>query len=586
MNLSATSLESPSWTWKWLKYALTRGAVAAALLLTGCGGGGEPAPSQSAPAPGPNHPPVAGAALGTLSIIAAHPVDVDLTTAVIDPDGDKLQYLGGWLKQPFPRGLAISNGRLAGTTNDVGDFLGQIQAVDGRGGDYLFQVQVTVVANKAPPVLEKIAVQVVSNGQAVDIDALQGGTTFGADPEGDPVMYSVSFSPHRHGLNATGTRVSGTFVSPGAVRARITARDLYGAESFLDFIIALPGPEPSRPTLPAMSFIYDPTKLILPPLMKPGHISGGPLADTTPADNPTTDAGATLGRVLFYDKRLSVTNTHSCGSCHKHSRGFADTTAFSIGTTGEPSRRNALGLANVGFSRSNQFFSDGRVTSLEALALMPIQDPKELANSLPIVMSRLGATDFYPPLFQAAFGTPEIAPERISRALAQFLRSLMSYRAPFDLFNSPVEGAPSAFFSDVFSPAAAEGLGLFRDHLCFACHADVLQIMDRPASNGLDEVPSDPGAGEGRFRLASLHNIERTAPYMHDGRFATLREVIDHYDHGMVSVDANTTALMGPNGGPRRLNLTEAQKNALEEFFKTLTDNAFLNDPRFSDPFP
>jgi cytochrome c peroxidase len=428
--------------------------------------------------------------------------------------------------------------------------------------------------------------QLVTVGSPVSIDGLQAGTSFGADPEGDAVTYSLSLSATTHGLQVTGLFVSGIFDSFGAVRARITATDTFGARSFFDFVIAAPFPEPGRPNLPGVSYTYDPTKLLLPPLMKAGLAGGGPFGDTTPADNPTTDAGATLGRVLFFDKRLSSTNSHSCSSCHEQRHGFANSTRFSVGATGEESRRNSMGLSNVGFNRENRFFSDVRVASLESLALLPIEDSTELANSMPALVAKLSATDFYPPLFEAAFGTPEVSADRITKALAQFLRSLKSYRAPWDLFANPLEGENSVPPASVFSAEAQEGQSLFRDLSCGACHRDVLQFMRDPSSNGLDDTPTDSGAGEGRFRSASLRNVTHTAPYMHDGRFASLREVIDHYDHGMKSVDPSTTALVDPvTGGPKRFNLTEAQKVALEAFLRVLTDDAFLTDPKFSDPF-
>jgi cytochrome c peroxidase len=257
-----------------------------------------------------------------------------------------------------------------------------------------------------------------------------------------------------------------------------------------------------------------------------------------------------------------------------------------VGVTGEASRRNAMGLSNVQFNRANRFFSDARVESLERLVLMPIEDPAELASSLPLVVSRLSSTDFYPPLFEAAFGTPKVTAERISWALAQFLRSLKSFSSPFDRLWNPVEGQDSVPVASAFPPLALEGQDLFRELSCHVCHRDSFHIMGGPTGNGLDVVPADAGAGEGRFRSGSLRNIERTAPYMHDGRFATMREVIDHYDHGMKSVDPLATALTDPaTGGPKRMNLTERQKVALEAFLRTLTDEDFLSDARFSDPF-
>ncbi|MEY2853870.1 MAG: hypothetical protein RL030_1002, partial [Pseudomonadota bacterium] len=218
--------------------------------------------------------------------------------------------------------------------------------------------------------------------------------------------------------------------------------------------------------------------------------------------------------------------------------------------------------------------------TLEALALMPIQDTTELANTMPNVVARLRATDFYPGLFQAAFGTPDIDSDRIARALAQFLRSLVSWQARVDRVENPLPGSAES----VFSALEEQGRAIVQGQ-CAVCHQTTLRSLQVPMSNGLDSVVTDPGAGRGIFRAASLRNIARTAPYMHDGRFATLREVIDHYDHGIQDAPALPSELK-EGGVPRRFNFSEADKVALEAFLNTFTDEEFLADPRFSDPFP
>src|SRR5262249_20777480 len=156
-----------------------------------------------------------------------------------------------------------------------------------------------------------------------------------------------------------------------------------------------------------------------------------PLWDMQSPDNRTSNAGATLGRVLFYDRRLSLTNTHSCSSCHHQANGFAAPERFSVGGQGTPMKRNTLGLANVRYNASAGSFGDMRVPSLEKLALMPIVAPTELGNFLPMLERKLAETDFYPPLFDAAFGSPEVTSDRIARALTQFLQAMISYRTKF-----------------------------------------------------------------------------------------------------------------------------------------------------------
>jgi cytochrome c peroxidase len=245
-----------------------------------------------------------------------------------------------------------------------------------------------------------------------------------------------------------------------------------------------------------------------------------------------------------------------------------------------------MALANVRYSLRNRYFADGRVRTLESLVLVPIQDHIEMANTLPNLVTKLGATDFYPPMFAAAFGTPQIDADRISRALAQFLRALISHRAPVDTAYADGDASRFPLPAAGFTAQQNEGLKLLIDGNCLHCHVDRVLTMVDPSNNGLDLESADAGQG-GTFRAASLSNIRQSAPYMHDGRFATLREVIDHYDHGIKPAPALSPLLRVLNGdAPRRLHLTESQKLALEAILDTLTDQAMLEDPKFSDPFP
>jgi cytochrome c peroxidase len=301
-------------------------------------------------------------------------------------------------------------------------------------------------------------------------------------------------------------------------------------------------------------------------------------------DNDITNAGATLGRVLFYDRRLSITNTHACASCHLQSHGFASPDQFSTGVVSVPLARNAMGLTNVRFNFFNVHFSDERVESLERLVLFPIQEDLELASPLDDAVQKVREAPFYGPLFEAAFGSPDITPTRIARALSQFLRSLLAYRAKFDrAYHVMNEG-------DVADPAAVltlqelRGAELFVSSKCDLCHQNDVHLTSTQ-NNGLDAQVTDPGvAGDGRFRAASLRNVALTAPYMHDGRFSTLREVIDFYDHG-VQLSGSLSPILNNFGQEFRLNLSEDDKQALEAFLHTLTDEAFLQDSRFADPF-
>jgi cytochrome c peroxidase len=312
--------------------------------------------------------------------------------------------------------------------------------------------------------------------------------------------------------------------------------------------------------------------------------------DNTPSDNPVTDAGAALGRALFYDTRLSANNTTACASCHLQKRAFADAQRFSKGFDGQRLDRNAMGLSNLRYYPRGRFFWDERARSLEEQALIPIQSKSEMGQELPRVVALLTADEQYPQLFAKAFGSPEVTPTRIGRAMAQFLRSMVSYQSKYDEGMAQVLTVRDAFPN--FTAQENRGKTLFLQR-CASCHLPGGQaahfITDRPFNNGLDADyrKGDGGVGEhtlnasdlGKFKSPSLRNVELTGPYMHDGRFATLEAVIDHYSRDVKphpNVDGRAR---------RRLNLRASDRAALVAFLKTLTDHKFITDPKFSDPF-
>jgi cytochrome c peroxidase len=204
-----------------------------------------------------------------------------------------------------------------------------------------------------------------------------------------------------------------------------------------------------------------------------------------------------------------------------------------------------------------------------------------------LLPAKLGNVDFYAPLFEAAFGTPEITEERIALALGQFLRSLISFDSRFDRAYHPMNEGQQPAPGSVLTAQELRGAEIFNGQgHCFFCHAQGAQTLDIPANNGLDLEPADPGSSGGQFRAASLRNVAVTAPYMHDGRFQTLREVINHYSEGAVDgplADPRLRGMLLTN--PVTLHLSESDKDALEAFLNTLTDTEFLSDPKFSDPF-
>lgn len=303
--------------------------------------------------------------------------------------------------------------------------------------------------------------------------------------------------------------------------------------------------------------------------------------DNTPRKNPITNAGAALGRVLFYDVRLSADDRVSCASCHRQAFGFGDTARFSPGVRGRYPERRTMALANARFNPGGRFFWDERAPTLEEAVLQPIQDTLEMAMPLDTLERKLAATPFYPPLFAAAFGTPDVTREEISLALSQFVRSLVSARSRYDAVFA-TGGAPD---TSRLTGSERAGMRLFTSVGCVNCHRTIAQVPDKANDSGLDSVPGDSGAGQGRFKPPSLRNIAVRPPYMHDGRFRTLREVVEFYDHGVRSGPWLDPRLLGSDSLPRRLHLTPTQVEGLVAFLQALTDSTFLEDARLSDPF-
>lgn len=337
------------------------------------------------------------------------------------------------------------------------------------------------------------------------------------------------------------------------------------------------------------------------------NVAGQPLptsingTDNTPTTNPITNDGATLGRVLFYDKKLSANGTIACASCHKQDKGFSDDATLSLGFNGGATGRHSMTLINARFYQRGRFFGDERATTLEEQVLMPFQDPVEMGMTLQQVVSKVQEQSYYPELFQKAFGTTEINSDKISKALAQFVRSIVSYSSKYDQGRAMV-ASPGANFPN-FTTEENTGKNIFFQTIpngggaCFGCHTTEAFISANPGpqNNGLDlSSTTDLGAGAvftnnpifvGRFKTTTLRNIELTAPYMHDGRFATLEQVVEHYNSGIKAHPTLSPALKDGNGNPVQLNLTTSQKAALVAFLKTLTDNSVSTETKWSNPF-
>ena len=330
----------------------------------------------------------------------------------------------------------------------------------------------------------------------------------------------------------------------------------------------------------------------------PAHfINDGALmaADNTPFTNPVTDDGATLGRVLFYDKNFSKNKTLACASCHLQANGFSDPFVLSDGFEGGKTGRHSMGLTNARFYNNGRFFWDERASSLEEQVLLPIQDSVELGLTLDTLVTRIAAQPYYPELFTKAFGDETVTTERISRALAQFIRAIMSYQTRYDEGRAQVANPQLPFPN--FTQQENQGKNLFFNPQlggCAGCHGTEGFVAPGPRNNGLDATNvADRGVGgnvnnpalDGLFKSPSLRNIAIRAPYMHDGRFATLDEVIDHYSTGIQDNPNLSAPLRQPNGTIKRMNFTPAEKAALIAFLNTLTDQALVDDEKFSDPF-
>lgn len=312
-----------------------------------------------------------------------------------------------------------------------------------------------------------------------------------------------------------------------------------------------------------------------------------------PIDNPLTEDGVTLGRYLFFDPILSGNEKMACADCHLPQAGFTDNLAISRGVDGISGIRSSMSLVNAGYFTKGLFW-DGRIKTLEEQALLPVEDVNELHNDWESVEEKLRKHNDYPTRFRKAFGinnAGEITRDLAVKAIAQFERSLVSANSKYDrvirkeeFFEEDELNGFEIFFDEPNDLPDAE---------CGHCHNAPLFTVNQYFNNGIDSVGSledfkDKGLGaitnnpfdNGKFRAPSLRNIALTAPYMHDGRFQTLEEVIDHYNEGAHFAD-NIDPLIKTRG----LGLSEQNKSDLLAFLHALTDTSFVNNPAYQNPF-
>ena len=308
------------------------------------------------------------------------------------------------------------------------------------------------------------------------------------------------------------------------------------------------------------------------------------LPPVIPSDNPQTVEGVALGKKLFFDPILSGDNTLACAGCHSPANAFSDARQFSIGIDGTPGRRNSMPIQNLAWNFDEKFFWDGHAVTLESQILEPVVSPIEMHNTWPEAVASLQNSANYPVMFEQAFGTSNIDRTLVSKAIAQFLRTLISGNARFDRYS---RGEIELTSSEL------NGLAVFLDENkgdCFHCHGNPnnpLWTDNIFHNNGLDEVFTDRGLGEvtgdprdfGLFRTPSLRNLAYTAPYMHDGRFETIDEVINHYSEGLVFSETIDPLMKAVDEGG--VQLSDEDKADLKAFLLTLSEPGFTTNPDF-----
>lgn len=301
-----------------------------------------------------------------------------------------------------------------------------------------------------------------------------------------------------------------------------------------------------------------------------------------PQDNPMTVEGVKLGRMLFYDPILSADNSQSCADCHAPELSFTDVKKFSTGIDGIAGTRNAMSLINAAWIRNLNWHGDAG--TLEEQAFEPVRNPVEMHNTWTNAVESLKSHPDYPDLFFDAYGTRDFDSTHVVQALAQFERILVSNNSRWDQY---LRGEAQ------LSAAESKGFEIFFTEKgdCFHCHTTILFTDNEFHNNGLDSIFSDLGHYEvsanpsdiGRFRTPTLRNLIYTAPYMHDGRFETLEEVIDFYSEGLKFSETIDPLMKKVDQGG--INLNQEEKENLIAFLKTLTDTGFVSNPEYANPF-
>lgn len=331
---------------------------------------------------------------------------------------------------------------------------------------------------------------------------------------------------------------------------------------------------------------YEPTPYTL---NIPSHFP----AMNIPSDNPMTFEGVELGRYLFYEERLSGNDEMSCATCHTPFTSFSDSAKYSTGIDGIQGNRNAMALINLGWD--SFFFWDGRAGSLEEQILGPVPNPIEMHQSWKNAVKKLKQDTYYRNQFYKAFGVENFDSTHVAKAIAQFIRTMISGSSKFDVMYKIENNLPLSSNEQNVIIEAEEwaGYDLFKSLNgadCFHCHNGPLMRVSKFSNNGLDFSFLDPGRGGitnnlndmGKFKVPTLRNIALSAPFMHDGRFKNLDEVIDHYSSGIHN--SSTIDPLIEFSGQGGVQLDAQEKYLLKKFLLTLTDYSFINNPDFQDP--
>ncbi|MEL6857206.1 MAG: cytochrome c peroxidase [Pseudomonadota bacterium] len=476
-----------------------------------------------------------------------------------------------------------------------------LAACGGGGSGDTTPVTPITATNSAPVVTASVADHSANMGFDFSLD-LAG--TF-SDADNDTLTITADFGNDAKGLSLSGSTISGTLTSTGAITVTCTATDPSGASISDTFTIDVSIDQSAIATTFGTAIDLEALD------NHAGQTVPDYITKINDGGNPITDAGATLGRVLFYDTSLSTDGTISCATCHIQSLGFSDPGIVSTGVEGGLTGRHSMRLINTMFADEEDFFWDERADSHEAQESEPIQDHNEMGFSgqngrptLDDLIVQMEATEYYEELFRFVYLDPNITEARIQEALAQFTKSIQSFDSRYDEGRAQVNNNGANFPNFTADENAGKTLFMQTPNNggagCNRCHrAPEFDIAPNSDQNGVFRVANSTTEFDlTNTRSPSLRDMvgpggSSNGPFMHDGSLATLRAVIDHYDAIQAPTSepplsdwrATLDNRLMPGGNPQRLNLTETEKDQLEAFMLTLTGSSIYTDPKLSDPF-